>query len=62
MGKCEVLAFLLCENATKAADGKITLHGLFDRIVTPRAPGDAKLFFVFYKQVARTCGSMVRGS
>lgn len=52
MAKCKVLAFLLCENATKARDGKVTLHGLFDRINIPRAPRDEKLFFVYYKIVA----------
>lgn len=49
MEKCELLAFLLCENATKAGDGKVTLHRLFDRIITPRTPREVKLFFVFYK-------------
>jgi hypothetical protein len=48
MAKCELLAFLLCENATKARDGNISLHGLFDRIITRPAPRD-KLFYVFYK-------------
>ena len=52
MSKCRVLAFLLCENATKARDGKVTLHGLFDRIITPRAPRNDKLFYVYYKIVA----------
>ena len=51
MAKCKVLAFLLCENATKDRDGKVTLHGLFDRIIIPRAPRDDKLFFVYYKIV-----------
>ena len=51
MAKCKVLAFLLCENATKDRDGKVTLHGLFDRIITPRTPRDDKLFFVYYKIV-----------
>jgi len=49
MAKCELLAFLLCENATKARDGKVTLHDLFDRIISPRTPREAKLFFAFYK-------------
>lgn len=53
MEKAKVLAFLLCEKASKGADGKITLHGLFDRIITPRAPRDVKIFFVFYKVVVR---------
>jgi hypothetical protein len=52
MAKCKVLAFLLCDNATKDRDGKVTLHGLFDRIVIPRSPRDDKLFFVYYKIVA----------
>jgi len=52
MAKAKVLAFLLCENATKGRDGKVTLHGLFDRIIVPRVPGLDKLFFVYYKIVA----------
>jgi hypothetical protein len=52
MAKCKVLAFLLCENATKSRDDKVTLHGLFDRIIIPRTPGLDKLFFVYYKIVA----------
>lgn len=52
MAKCKVLAFLLCENATRARDGKVTLHGLFDRIIIPQTPRDDKLFFVYYKIVA----------
>ena len=52
MAKCKVLAFLLCENATKAWDGKVTLHGLFDRIITPRTSRNDKLFYVYYKIVA----------
>jgi len=51
MAKCKVLAFLLCENATRAQDGKVTLHGLFDRIIAPRPPRDVKLFFVYYRVV-----------
>jgi hypothetical protein len=51
MAKAKVLAFLLCENATKGRDGKVTLHGLFDRIIVPRMPGPDKLFFVYYKIV-----------
>ena len=46
-----MLAFLLCENATKGRDGKVTLHGLFDRIIIPRSTRDDKLFFVYYKIV-----------
>lgn len=49
MAKCRVLAFLLCENATKDCDGKVTLQGLFDRIVVPRARTNEKNFFVYYK-------------
>lgn len=51
MAKCKVLAFLLCENATQGADGKVTLHGVFDRIITPRTRRDVMLFFVYYKVV-----------
>jgi len=53
MAKCKVLAFLLCENATRGHDGKVILHGLFDRIIAPRTPRDDKLFFVYYKIVVR---------
>jgi len=49
MAKCDLLAFLLCEDATKARDGKVTLHRLFDRIISPRNPREVKLFYVFYK-------------
>lgn len=52
MAKCELLAFLVCENATKARDGNISLHGLFDRIIARRTPRD-KLFFVFYKVMVK---------
>jgi hypothetical protein len=51
MAKCKVLAFLLCENATRALDEKVTLHGLFDRIIIPRTSREDKLFFVYYKIV-----------
>ena len=51
MAKCKLLAFLLCDNATRDRDGKVTLHGLFDRIIAPRTPGEAKLFFVYYRVV-----------
>jgi len=51
MAKCKVLAFLLCENATKSRDDKVTLHGLFDRIVVPHDSRHDKLFFVYYKIV-----------
>lgn len=51
MAMAKVLAFLLCENATKGRDGKVSLHGLFDRIVVPRVPKLDKIFFVYYKIV-----------
>lgn len=51
MAKCKVMAFLLCENATRDPDGKIALHGIFDRIIIPRTPASPKLFFVYYKIV-----------
>jgi hypothetical protein len=51
MVKCKLLAFLLCENATKDRDGKVTLQGLFDRIITPGPRALPKLFFVYYKIV-----------
>jgi hypothetical protein len=51
MAKCKLLAFLLCEDATKARDGKVTLHGLFDRIIIPHTRREVKVFFVFYKVV-----------
>lgn len=47
----KVLALLLCENATRGPDEKVTLHGLFDRIIVPRTPSSPKLFFVYYKIV-----------
>ncbi|MGO9270666.1 MAG: DUF6941 family protein [Terriglobia bacterium] len=47
--KC--LAFLLCDRASKGRDGKVALHGLFDRIIMPRTRGDVDVFFVFYKVV-----------
>jgi len=53
MAKCKVLAFLLCENATRGHDGKVILHGLFDRIIAPRTPRDNKLFFAYYKIVVK---------
>ncbi len=49
MEKAKVLALLLCEHAAKDLDGKVTLHGLFDRIVIPRNPRFPKLFYVFYR-------------
>jgi hypothetical protein len=51
MAKAKLLAFLLCDNATRDRDGKITLHGLFDRIIAPRNPRETKLFFVYYRVV-----------
>ena len=52
MAKATLLAFLLCDNATKDREGKLTLHGLFDRIIIPRIPAHDKLFFAYYKIVA----------
>lgn len=51
MVKCRLLAFLVCDNATRDRDGKVTLHGLFDRIIAPRSPREVKLFFVYYRVV-----------
>jgi hypothetical protein len=51
MAKCKVLAFLLCDNATRDRDGKVTLHGLFDRIIAPRNTREVKTFFVYYRVV-----------
>jgi hypothetical protein len=51
MVKARVLAFLLCDNATRDRDGKITLHGLFDRIIVPRTRRDEKNFYVYYRVV-----------
>lgn len=53
MERCKVLAFLLCEKATAGPDGKVTLHGLFDRIIVPQIPAKPKPFFVFYKVVVK---------
>lgn len=53
MGKCKVLAFLLCEKATVGSEGKVTLHGLFDRIIVPRTPPKPIVFFVYYKVVVK---------
>lgn len=49
MAKCKVLAFLLCENAIRNSDGKVSLHCVFDRIIMPLAPKPNRLFFVYYK-------------
>ena len=51
MANCRLLAFLVCERATREPDGKASLHGLFDRIIIPRTPANPKLFFVYYKVV-----------
>jgi hypothetical protein len=53
MAKCKLLAFLLCERATAAPDPgrKVTLHGLFDRIILPRTSEEPELFFAYYKIV-----------
>jgi hypothetical protein len=51
MVKAKVLAFLLCDNATKDHDGKVTLHGLFDRLIAPRNRRDVKTFFVYCRVV-----------
>lgn len=53
MAKCKLLAFLLCERATAAPDPdrKVTLHGLFDRIIVPRLKAEPKIFFVYHKIV-----------
>jgi hypothetical protein len=56
MVKARLLAFLLCDNATRDRDGKITLHGLFDRMIAPRARRDVKILFVYYRIVVeRPC-------
>jgi Family of unknown function (DUF6941) len=60
------LAFLLCDGASRAANGKINLHGIFDRIYvseSSRGPVGAErpahlsnktpLFFVFYKVIVK---------
>jgi hypothetical protein len=53
MAKCKLLAFLLCESATASPDPdrKVTLHGLFDRIIVPPTPEEPELFFAYYKIV-----------
>jgi len=53
MAKCKLLAFLLCEKAVVSAEPgrKVTLHGLFDRIIVPRTLEEADLFFAYYKIV-----------
>jgi len=49
MANCKLLAFLLCDSATQDSDGKVTLHGLFDRIILPQGSAPPKDFFVFYR-------------
>ncbi|MGB7590710.1 MAG: hypothetical protein WCD04_06940 [Terriglobia bacterium] len=49
MAKCKLLAFLLCDSATQDSDGKVTLHGLFDRVILPHGSAPPKDFFVFYR-------------
>jgi hypothetical protein len=49
MAKCKLLAFLLCDSATQDSDGKVTLHGLFDRVIVPQGPAPPKDFFVYYR-------------
>jgi len=51
MAKARLLAFLLCDNATRDRDGKVSLHGLFDRIIAPRDRRDERTFFVYYRVV-----------
>jgi hypothetical protein len=51
MAKARLLAFLLCDSATRDRHGKVTLHGLFDGIVAPRTPTEVKLFSVYYRVV-----------
>jgi hypothetical protein len=49
MERCKLLAFLLCDSATQDSDGKVTLHGLFDRVIVPPGAAPSKDFFVYYK-------------
>jgi hypothetical protein len=59
MAATRCLAFLLCDKAVRAQDGKVNLHGIFDQIVAPRTsrrepiriPRDRTIFYVFYKVV-----------
>ena len=53
MERCELLAFLLCEKATAGSEGKVTLHGLFDRIIVLGKPTSSRLFFVYYKVIVK---------
>ncbi len=52
MVPCKLLAFLLCEKATREPNGRVTLSGVFDRIIVPRSPVNPKIFFVYYKIIA----------
>jgi len=61
MAKCKLLAFLLCDCATQGSDGKVTLHGLFDRVIVPQGSAPPKDFFVFYKvDVKEPCAVKLR--
>jgi hypothetical protein len=61
MRKCELLAFLLCDSATQDSDGKVSLHGLFDRIILPQGSAPPKDFFVYYKvDVKEPCTVILR--
>jgi hypothetical protein len=51
MTKARLLAFLLCDNATRDRDGKVTLHGIFDKIIAPRTRGHVRILFVYYRVV-----------
>ena len=51
MKKCKLLAFLICDRAVRVSDNKVTLHGLFDRIIIPPAHRPQLVFSVYYKVV-----------
>jgi len=51
MTRARLLAFLLCDNATRDQNGKVTLHGVFDKIIAPQSPREARLFYVYYRVV-----------
>ncbi|HUY12326.1 MAG TPA: hypothetical protein VMX16_01690 [Terriglobia bacterium] len=59
MTKAKLLAFLLCEKATRGPDDKVTVHDIFDKIVLPQIPvphGKDTIFFVYYKvEVLEPC-------
>ncbi|GEM_PF-1011344 len=59
MTKAKLLAFLVCEKATREPDGRVTVHDIFDKIVLPRIPvphGKDNIFFVYYKvEVLEPC-------